>query len=54
MFDPTGKELKMLQSSGGFAHQPSKTAPPDVWAREAHNVGPARSPILTGIPSAIA
>jgi hypothetical protein len=38
MFDPSGKELRALQNSGGFAHLPDKAAPPEVWAREARNV----------------
>jgi hypothetical protein len=38
MFDPTGTELKILQSAGGLAHLPDKVAPPEVWAREAMHV----------------
>jgi hypothetical protein len=38
MFDPSGKELKLLQAGGAPAHTPDKTAPPEVWAREIRNL----------------
>jgi hypothetical protein len=34
MFDPSRKELKLLQGGGAPAHSPGKTAAPEVWARE--------------------